>query len=356
MVVLTRALLFICALALSGCFAVGTNSRYKGPETRPPEIENYYSVGRSVLSSSEEIIDQNDARTWKRITIQTEWGPTVVDFFERPQKTQELVIVFPILGGRNTIFEYFAENFVKNGYDSAIIHRNNDFKDPAQFDNLEEILRQNVIRDRIVLDFFERSYGKSKFGSFGISRGGINVVMTAGADSRLKYNVVALGGEDLARMMRESNELRFIKYRQAVKDSKGITDHEFFRELRKHIKTDPKYLAKYVDAKSTLMFLGLFDSTVPIQYGVKLRRRLGGPKTVYLLADHYIAAGFTGVAEIASPAFNAIGFPFDYIESESLQFYNSSMRGEGGIASGLLPFKVLQAPFNLLADIVDELF
>lgn len=159
-----------------------------------------------------------------------------------------------------------------------------------------------MIRDRIAIDFFERQYGKKEFGSFGISRGAINVAISAGVDKRLKHNVLALGATDLVRIMKSSNERRIEKYRDDVMAKLGISEKEFYTALTDNIRTDPKGLAKISYARHTLLVLALLDKTVPIQYGIKLRREIGGPKTVYLLADHYLAAGFTQLATVAAPA------------------------------------------------------
>ncbi len=341
---------------LSACFSLSQNGSYQGPSERPEEILKYYDKGESYTSLHQEVAEVHKKYTLRKIIIASHAGETKIDFYQQKVRNDDLVLVFPLLGGSNQIAAYFADYFVNKGFDAAIVHRNNDFKDPTQFHDIETVLRNNVIRDRIALDMFEREYGKKDFGSFGISRGAINVVLTAGVDSRLKYNVIALGATDLVRIMKNSNEKRIVKYREAVMKEFGISEKEFYTYLHDTIKTDPKYLSKYLDSKNTLMFLGLLDKTVPIQYGVKLRQEIGGPKTVFLLADHYVGVAFTRLAKVAAPTIAKSGFPFDYIEQESLDFYDKAFNNDEVIRRRLVPFRILQAPINFIASIFDAIF
>jgi hypothetical protein len=352
LVFLTSALLF------TSCVTVPLSTRYLGPPERPSEVENYYSTQRSNFHVEQLIVAQTEHYTHKSILLETKFGETRIDFYERSAPSSELILVFPLLGGSNTIADYFAQYFAANGIDAAIVNRSDDFKDPELFPKLEEVFRTNVIRDRIALDFFEKEYGKKSFGSFGISRGAINVAITAGVDKRLRYNVMALGATDLIRIMKKSNENRIISYRNRVKKIFNISDEQFFTQLRANIKTDPKYLSGYIDARDTLLILGALDKTVPIQYGVKLRRQIGGPKTIYLLADHYLSGGFTQLASSLSSTVKRVGFPFDYIEGEALSFYREKMKIEdsGSLDLADAALDTAQAPGNLLARIIDRIF
>src|SRR5262249_54411208 len=160
-----------------------------------------------------------------------------------------------------------------------------------------KVLYDNVVRDRIAIDFFEKEYGKKNFGTFGISRGALNVILTAAVDSRLKYNVLAMGATDFARIMETTHERRIRHYVQDVVDKKNLTEAQVYDAVRA-LKTEPSKLAQYLNAKDTLMFLALLDNTVPIPQGLELRRQIGGPKTVFVLADHYLTAAYTGMVRV----------------------------------------------------------
>jgi len=50
----------------------------------------------------------------------------------------------------------------------------------------KRLCAKNVVRDRMAIDFFEQRLGKKEFGTLGISRGAINVAVTAGVDETAK--------------------------------------------------------------------------------------------------------------------------------------------------------------------------
>lgn len=339
----------------SGCYSVPLNPAYVGPPPRPAEIESYYPRGDSFKDFNVQIFSKKDDFTIKRFTIFSHLTPITVDYYERSQKDDRLILVFPVLGGRNIIADYFARYFARHGFETAVVHRNNSFKMPENFDRLEEIFREDTIRDRIVLDFFEKEIGKKDFGSFGISRGGINVAITAGVDARLKHNVITLGGTDIVQLFRNSSQGRLANYTNAVLEQKKIDMDEFFRLLKERIKTDPKNLAQYMDARDTLMILGLFDSTVPFRYGQQLRAQIGNPKTIYLFADHFVGLLYTQFLHYVVPAFEHTVLPFDYVETEALDFYYRSF-GIDPCGSKSLLMQAVQAPFTGVGRILDYLF
>jgi hypothetical protein len=348
-----RMLWVVGLLILSGCFRVSGNSTYSGPPQRPDSMNQYYSPSQSYRGFREDIEHTTDDYTHKRITIDSYAGPIQVDYFQATKPSDSLVLVFPVLGGKNFIEKHMARYFVESGLDAAIVNRSNEFKDPTKFDELEDVFRMNIIRDRLAISFFEAEYGKRQFGTFGISRGAINVALTAGVDSRLTYNVLVMGGTDLVDLFRDSNQARIEKYIKSVSENKGFTEEEFFAALRKQLKTDPKNTAKYIDSKNTLLILGIFDKTVPFTYGLRLREQIGRPETVFLFADHYLGLLFTQTVSFIPPSKEETGiFPFPYIEQEAVSFYKRSF-GDG-FNWKLLPFRIVQFPLNLVAEGVAE--
>lgn len=347
--------LFSTLLSLSACFTLPQSPLYRGPPERPAELEEYYSKGKSYLSFKIETVREKRRFTQKKITIETEYGQVLVDLFQRKKESDELVLVFPVLGGKNMIEKYFAEYFCRNGFDSAIVNRNNDFKDPALFDRLEQVFRENAIRDRIALDFFEKELRKSKFATFGISRGAINVGITAGIDPRLKHNVLALGGTDLVQLFRDSDQPRIRKYREKIMQLKNISADEFFDILTKSIRTDPKFLSQYIDARNTLMILALFDQTVPFKYGLRMRKQIGKPRTIFLLAGHYSALLYTQFVRIIRPNGDLSSFPLDYVETRALEFYEKSF-GRERLSFKKVALRVVAIPMNVVGAVVSIFF
>jgi hypothetical protein len=345
----------IIILLSCGCYSIPQSINYKAPPERPAEIDAYYPIEDSYRNFTSSVLKKKDDYTINRYTIINRFTPITVDYYQRHEKNDRLILVFPVLGGRNIIADYFARYFAMHGYDTAVVHRNNAFKSPENFDRIEEIMREDVIRDRIVLDFFEKEIGKRDFGSFGISRGGINVAMTAGVDARLKHNVITLGGTDIVELFRQSSQGRIARYVNTVVEQKGIDRTEFFRLLSERVKTDPKRLAQYMDSKNTLMILGLFDTTVPFKFGQELRAQIGNPKTIYLLADHYVGLLYTQFLHYVVPSLEHTILPLDYVETEALDFFDRSFKTKPrGSKPALL--SIVQAPFAAVGRVLHYLF
>ena len=332
-------------------------SSYPGPAQRPQSVLEYYSYNSEHPYSNveEHIIRKTDRYTFKQIHLETEQGPATIDFYQRPEPSPYLIFVFPILGGKHVIEGYFAQHFAKNGFDAAIVHRDKDFKNPDQFAQIEENFRRNVVRDRIAIDLFTKEYGKSEFGTFGISRGGINVAVTAGVDKRLEHNVIALGGANLVELFKHSSERGIKKYRTKVQDALGLTTEEFYEFLERTVKTDPKYLARYMDARKTLMILSAFDKSVPIKYGMGLRREIGNPRTLFLPAGHVTGVLFTQFIKLIPPSESLAVFPFDVIESEALEFYHRSFKTHRRDFRHY-PFILLKVPLEILGKLIEPFF
>ncbi len=357
MVVRSLFLRFIAPLPLlfgSGCVFAPLNPDYAGPKARSLELNEYYAPNGSYLNYSEELLSVEDDFTVKRITLETSYGPVKVDYFARHKRSDDLVFVFPVLGGKNIIENHFARYFAARGFDTAIVHRNGEFKHPENFERLETLFKENVIRDRITMDFFESVYQKRDFGSFGISRGAMNVAMTAGVDERMKYNVLALGGAGLTEIFRDSTERGVKKFRKKVMASRNMNEEEFYAYLKSELHTTPEALASHIDARNTLMILAVFDTTVPFRYGVRLRNKIGRPETVFLAAGHYTSLLFTQFVKLVPPDEIFCIFPFDYIETESLAFYRRSFVGKSTLKE--IPFNILQFPFNLLSRFLEAVF
>lgn len=348
-----HVILTVLVIFSTGCAFIPQSLQYQGPPDRPTDMDTYYAKV-PYTSYKEYTIGKGSGVTIKRIVIETASGEIVTDFFEHDKKNDSLIFVFPLLGGKNLIPDYFAAYFAKRGYDTAIIHRNDDFKNPKYFDKIEETLRDSVIRDRVTMDFFEKEYQKKVFGSFGISRGAINVAITAAVDKRLQYNVLAMGGSDLVDMFEHARIKKLKVYRDKIMAQKGLTKEQFFADLRQKVKTDPKYLAQYMDARNTLLFLSAFDTTVPIKNGQKLRRLIGRPKTIYLAADHFVTAMYTQMGKIVTLGDQLTLFPLDYIETESLAFYDDKFKDEQ-FHLKLLPYRLLQLPFRAVSEVREQL-
>ena len=175
-----------------------------------------------------------------------------------------------------------------------------------------------------------------------MSRGAINLATLAGIVKRLKYNVFILGATDLASVFKDTNQGRIEAYVQKVANSKGIDEKQFKEIFHRKIITEPSSYARYLNPKNSLLFLAVFDKTVPFKHGLRLRRQIGNPETILLFAEHFTTVAFTRILSL---------MPFDYIEDKTLQFFNKSF-GRPISWWHHLPFRIAQAPLNALGEIV----
>lgn len=348
------ALLILVITAVSGCFSIPQDPTYRGPTPRPSALDAYYDRGRSYLSSERYPLRYEGSIPVDRISLESDVGEILIDYFKSDQENDALVLVFPVLGGKNIIADYFAWYMAQHGIDAAVILRDDTFKRPELVDDLEVLFRNNVIRDRIALDYFESELGKRQFGSFGISRGALNVAVTAGADARLKYNVLVMGGTDLPLLFRDSSQPRMARYLETVVDRKDISRDLLIEYLRATIVTDPKYLAQFMDARDTLLVLSMFDSTVPYKYGRRLRRQIGSPRMILIPANHFTIAAYTQMVPLLPPIYGYSLFPLDYIETEALAFYRAAF-GIPNYSVQLGVLRVLQVPFDFIGGVFETL-
>jgi hypothetical protein len=341
--------LLLIVFQLVACARLRLEPGYSGPSPLPADVEDYYSKGGSYTSYELVSVKPRKNYITKRYAVTSKYGESIIDVFLGREKSDSLVLVFPVLGGKPVVEGYFADYLASSGFDTAIIHRNDEFKDPKKVDQLEKILKESVQRDRVALDFFEKELGKKSFGSFGISRGAINAAITAGVDKRLEFNALILGGSDLVGIFENSSEKRIKNYVNTVVKDKKITEAAFYQLLRDSIKTDPKNFSQYIDARKTLLFLAVLDTTVPFEYGLKLRQDIGNPETVFLLAGHFTSLLYTQMVKMIPPDPVNCMFPFGYIEGELLDFFGKSFN-QNNTWWRNAPIKIVQAPFNLALE------
>ena len=341
--------IFLCLAVFSGCVRIYQRDGFnQGRAQLPGEVEAYYSEGQSYSQVTEFAVLPFKHYIIRRMMLETPHGRVTFDFYQlRDSSSDELVMVYPVLGGKPILESHFADYIARNGYEAVVVKRNDEFKNPANFLRLESLFRRDLILDRVVLDYFEKELGKRKFAGFGISRGAINLAMLAGVEPRLRTNVLVLGGTDLAGIFVDSKERRVNKIINSVRVKYGLEGEELREYLKKNLHTDPRNLAHYMDPDHTLLILAAFDRSVPFSYGLKLRDQIGKPDTVFLLADHYTSVLFTQAVRILPPVRDYSVFPIEYIESKIVTFLDQELRQESSWWR-LLPLR----PFEIVLDLV----
>ena len=347
-------LLVYIVMSLSGCVHVAGERRHLSTPPGRQISETTENLGFQTYKTVAVLPTQN--YTIRRYEIGSSYGEITIDYFQlRGQNSPELILIFPILGGKNKIENYFAEVLAAAGFESAIIHRNDEFKNPALFSQIEAVMRRNTLRDMVALNFFEKELGKRVFGGFGLSRGAMNLVISAGTDSRLKYNFLALGGASIAAVVRSTKERRIKAYIEDLARSRHSSVEETLTFLDKTLASEPSVFAPSIDSQNTMLVLGVFDSTVPFREGLRLRKLLGNPATVFLLSGHATSLLYSQFFRLITFGSSHTMIPLPYLETEIVNFFTEKMR-PGNTRISILLFRFLQMPGNITAELVRQLF
>ncbi len=302
-------------LGLSGCFSyMIPGENFKGSVEKPGWVKKYYSYTKAPIDYKliQTKVDEHYVR--KTFTFHSAMHTkdlndfATVDYYDlKGEEKTPLIVISPILGGKNTLAEMFAEYFAERGLACAIVHRPADkFPEENNYaQGLEDILRQSLIDTMRAIDYLQElpDIDRNKIGSLGISLGAIKNATLAGIDERLKVNIFVMGGADIPYILEHTKEGGIVEELQGIADKKKL-----FAQLRETMRSDPKYLAPFINDENTLMYITLFDNVVPIECQKKLKKLIGNPSVVYLLAGHYTA-------------FMYILPPFRYVQKTSFKFF-----------------------------------
>lgn len=306
-------LLITACLLLAGCAHFGADRKYQGPALLPAEIASRFSHNRAEGPFTEKVLKHKEKYTLKRIEFPSTsnilpYNHTIcIDYYDvHSDHEKPVIMVLPVLGGKNRIAKAFATYFAENGYASIVVHRQSKYKDNIQLETLNDTFRQIVLDHKQALDWIEKQpdIDRRKIGVFGVSMGGIKSALISALDDRIRASVIALAAGDLPYVLSFSDEEGIVKRRNRILSENKLTLDQFHGQLSKAISCDPMYFAPYMDAKKVLMILAIFDSTVPYAKGVELREQMGSPETIYLFAGHYTSFLY-----------------IDYIKAQSMRFF-----------------------------------
>lgn len=225
------------------------------------------------------------------------WRPLAAN---GPAGPRPLVVIAPILGSETAFVESFARRFAQEGWHAAIVFHPEVAYDPARpLAQVEERLADAVMRRVEVLDWFlERGdVDRARVASLGISAGGIEASMVAGADPRYRAHVIGLAGGPLADVFIDSDEADIRRVVAVACDANHTTREGLREPLRKVIRTDPILLAPRVERDAVLLVLARLDRAVPARTGAALRDALGRPATIHLPLGHYASVLFLPFVE-----------------------------------------------------------
>lgn len=206
-----------------------------------------------------------------------------------------LICQTPLLGRLLFLDDLFFEKkiaayFARNGFACAILNRPIfEYNPKLDLGQLPLYVEASIQRNEKALTEFLKNpkIDSNRVGTFGMSFGSIINALWAARDSRLKAHVFALSGADIGEIFMTSQDpLMRTYYKDAVRYS-GLAGTELLEKLRLLFKQDPLHFTGEVSAESSLLILALFDRVVKFSAGLKFKKALGNPKTIYLPLGHY---------------------------------------------------------------------
>ena len=309
-----RFISLVLAAALAcGCAKQSLNPDYRGPAPLPRSISQVFLYEKNLNGTDETVTRRTSGYDLIRLRVAREPGeaPVVADYFKNkaPGKNS-LILVLPILGGKNTHANKFALFFTENGYSSVVVHRKKDFRDWFDFDSIDQMTLSAVTDIRRVLDWAgtRPEIDAASIGITGISLGGMGALFATAVDPRIKAAVIMLTGGNFPYILTHSGEKRIREKRIPYMERERLTKERFHARMKVSVKLDPMGVAPYMDARKLLLILAVFDRVIPSETGRALQRKMGGPETVYLFTGHYSSGLF-----------------FSHVKRKSLGFFNRSL-------------------------------
>jgi acetyl esterase/lipase len=196
----------------------------------------------------------------------------------------------PILGGDGTLVADLALEFAREGWHVLLVRRGEiQIDDARPLAQIEDRLAADVSGEVQALDWLltHADVDPARLATFGVSAGGIQGAMVAGADPRYVAHVIALAGGPLADVIAETEEKKLRRLVRRGTERTHATVDEVREALRRVIVTDPVLLGRYVPPEKVLLILARNDRSVPTWTGERLREALGEPKTLVLPGGHY---------------------------------------------------------------------
>jgi hypothetical protein len=134
--------------------------------------------------------------------------------------------------------------------------------------------------------------------------GGIKGALLVELEDRVQAAVLGLTGGDLPYILTHTTERGIARRRKAWLREHKVSLAELKEQLQHQISCDPAAFAPYIQPAKVLLVLAIGDTVVPIKTGLELRRKMGTPETILLMAGHYSALAY-----------------IPYIQHQALKFY-----------------------------------
>ena len=212
--------------------------------------------------------------------------------------TRATVVVFPILAGSHVVREALAKALISRGYAVARMERPElDLEDPSVgAREFSQAIRDAVHDARRLVDFLTRHprVDAGRLASAGVSLGGIQALLLAATDPRIRGGFFIMAGGGLAEILWDSSETPVRAFRERLRAERGLeTRADFVASLRQETRdVDPLMYGGSLDPSRILLASGRFDRVMPPARTQELWRALGRPRWIRLPVGHYQLAPF----------------------------------------------------------------
>jgi hypothetical protein len=268
----------------------------RAQEAVPPEVDEYYAVPADAVRRLGEQIAAEETRSdgARHLRMQIDLGvPSVLDIYLASAEggdRRPLVLMTPPLEVAFAT-RYLARRYARGGVHAAVVTPDEVFIEPELCPReIEAKLRRGVVTARAVLRVLScrDDVDSSRLRYLGVSAGGIFGGILLAVEPSIGRAALVLPGGDIPRIIGESSEPRIREYREAWA-ARGVGSDALVAELQREVRTDPRLLARHVDPRRVLLFIGSCDTSVPTETGLDLRRALGDPE-VYLLSGGHVTS------------------------------------------------------------------
>jgi hypothetical protein len=265
-------------------------------DTLPRELADHYAVDQEALAAVRgalwrQILEAKPDESPLRVPLPPSSFEATLELYRAPgaspSSPRPLVLLTPpteaAFAGR-----YLAARFARRGIHGAVVVPEKPFLEkhlaPA---DVEARLRDAVVAARTALRALEGlpAIDTGQVHYLGVSAGAIFGGVLLAVEPAIGRAVLILTGGDLPRIVAESEESSVKAYRAAWK-ARGVDAEPLRRELARDVRTDPQRLARFVEPRRVLLFLGASDTVVPVATGLELRAALGDPETYLLGGNH----------------------------------------------------------------------
>lgn len=283
---------------LASCASLPAEPGPEAPEPLPPGRHAVLALGppaRPVGFRKTLVSEDGDAAIFRVDLVAEPDGIEPIVSFEWHEPSRAAppwpgVVVSPILKGGYVLEHWVAGVLAGEGIAVAIpLHTEDPLPTIASPEDLGEEFLRSVRAARAVVDWMaaRETVDPTRLGSVGTSLGALrNVVLLAG-EPRLRANLLALGGLDVAWVFDHSREASVARYRRERAALEGIDPALLSARFRDAFWFHDEKTARAVDGRTVLLILARFDSAIPIESGMALRNALGRPETRVLPLAHY---------------------------------------------------------------------